>query len=169
MSNWPSVLARLDADGPAPPVPNLPSSNNTAHAYHRATPSETDTAKHMVSALVVPLGPQVRDPVDLAVEKLVALGFDARKSKKALADTDTGNSISFDDALDALVRERKRDVGGWMHAGYRGRADERVGVWERMREEEREHERLMGLGMEGTLGGYEGGVGLGIGGVSSNL
>lgn len=116
MSEYPNVVARLDSQS-APPVPTVPT--------HRATPSETDTAKHMVSALVVPAGPQVRDPVDVAVDKLVAMGFEASKAKKALADTDTGNNVDFEGALEHLVRERKRDVNGMMHAGYRGKVEER--------------------------------------------
>lgn len=117
MSEYPDVLARLNSRATSPPPP-LPT--------HRATPSETDTAKHMVSALVVPAGPQVRDPVDVAVDKLVAMGFEASKAKRALADTDTGNNVDFDSALEYLVRERKRDVNGIMHAGYRGKAEHRV-------------------------------------------
>ena len=93
--------------------------------HHCATPSECDTAKRMISALVVPAGPQVRASVDLAVEKLVIMGFEAGKAKKVLADTDTGNSINFDDALKYLVRDVKRDVNEWMHVGYRSKAEER--------------------------------------------
>ena len=111
MSNYPSVLAKLDSPK-APPVPAVPS--------HRHTPSVVDTSKNFVSALVVPAGPQVRDPVDLAVDRLVAMGFDAKKAAKALAETDTGNSIDFAAAMEWLVRERKTDVGGLMHATYRG-------------------------------------------------
>ncbi len=68
----------------------------------------------------MPAGPQVRDPVDVAVERLVGMGFEQAKCKRALAETDTGNSIDFAASLEWLVRERKRDVGGLMHAGYRG-------------------------------------------------
>ncbi|KAL9630982.1 MAG: hypothetical protein Q9164_006137, partial [Protoblastenia rupestris] len=94
MSNYPDVLEKLDKVVPAdaPPVPALP----RAIGSHSKTPSESDTSKHMVSALVVPSGPQVRDPVDVAVEKLVSMGFAPAKAKKALADTDTGNSVDFD-------------------------------------------------------------------------
>lgn len=70
---------------------------------------------------MVPVGPQVRDPVDLAVEKLVTMGFDKQKAAKALAETDTGNSIDFAAAMEWLVRERKRDVRGLMHECHRGR------------------------------------------------
>ena len=64
--------------------------------------------------------PQVRDPVDVAVERLVKMGFDEKKAKKALADTDSGNSIDFDKAVEILVRERKRDVSNLMNWNYRG-------------------------------------------------
>ena len=68
----------------------------------------------------MPAGPQVRDPVDVAVDRFVAMGFDKAKAGKALAETDTGNSIDFGAAMEWLVRERKRDVSGLMHATYRG-------------------------------------------------
>lgn len=170
MSEWTTVLAALDADAPPVPHPLMDK------PYHRGTPSECDTAKQLVSAFVVPAGPQVRDPVDLAVERLVGMGFEAGKAKKALAETDTGNSINFDDALESLVRERKRDVSCMMHVGYRGKAEDRDGLLraQQCREAQLEHERLMVLGMEeggvspllGAYGGGGGGgVGLGIGGV----
>ena len=57
--------------------------------------------------------------MDVAVDRLVAMGFDERRAKKALADTDSGNSVDFDKAVAVLVRERKRDVGILMH-GCRG-------------------------------------------------
>ena len=129
MSKYPDVVKKLDkaTPGDSPPVPTLSPSLNTAMGQHSKTPSESDTSKHMISALVVPKGPQVRDPVDVAVERLVSMGFESAKAKKALANTDTGNSINFDTALEHLVRERKRDVEGWMHFRYRGQK-EGVGV-----------------------------------------
>lgn len=114
MSEFPAVLEKLDM-GNAPPIPAIPSA-------HSRTPSDLDTSKNFVSALVVPAGPQVRDPVDVAVDRLVAMGFEEKKAAKALAETDTGNSVDFAKALEWLVRERKRDVGGLMHSGYRGPA-----------------------------------------------
>lgn len=68
------------------------------------------------------MGPQVRDPVDIAVDRLVAMGFEEKKAKKALAETDTGESIDFDKAVEILVRERKRDVSNLMNWNYRGAA-----------------------------------------------
>ena len=112
MSEFPAVIEKLDM-GNAPPAPAIPSA-------HSRTPSDLDTSKNFVSALVVPAGPQVRDPVDVAVDRLVGMGFEKKKSAKALAETDTGNSVDFAKALEWLVRERKRDVGSLMHSGYRG-------------------------------------------------
>ena len=112
MSEFPAVIEKLDMSN-APPVPTIAST-------HSRTPSDVDTSKNFISALVVPAGPQVRDPVDVAVDRLVAMGFDQRKAAKALAETDTGNSVDFAKALEWLVRERKRDVSGLMHLGYRG-------------------------------------------------
>ena len=112
MSEFPAVIEKLDMSN-APAIPAIPSA-------HSRTPSDLDTSKNFVSALVVPKGPQVRDPVDVAVDKLVAMGFEKKKAAKALAETDTGNSVDFARALEWLVRERKRDVSSLMHSGYRG-------------------------------------------------
>ena len=112
MSEFPAILEKLGM-GNALPVPAI-------NSVHSRTPSDLDTSKNFVSALVVPAGPQVRDPVDVAVDRLVAMGFEEKKAVKALAETDTGNSVDFSRALEWLVRERKRDVSGLMHAGYRG-------------------------------------------------
>lgn len=56
------------------------------------------------------------------------MGFNEQKAKKALADTDSGNSVDFDRAVEVLVRERKRDVGNLMHGSYRGRKVEGEGA-----------------------------------------
>ena len=163
MSNYPSVLEKLDAEtvsaDNAPPMPALPATVFSA-AKHSKTPSDSDTSKHMVSALVVPKGPQVRDPVDVAVERLVAMGFESTKAKKALANTDTGNSVDFEGALEQLVRERKRDVAGLMHLGYRGRrASLPGGDGERERREREERGEIM----DSPVLGSSAGVGLGLG------
>jgi len=57
-----------------------------------------------------PQGQQVKDPVDMALERLVAMGFDEANAKRALAETDSGNAIDFDAAVNKLVRERKSKV-----------------------------------------------------------
>lgn len=48
------------------------------------------------------------------------MGFEEAKATKALADTDTGNSVDFEKALEILVRQRKRDVGNLMNWNYCG-------------------------------------------------
>lgn len=60
------------------------------------------------TSAIVSSHPQVRDPVDLAVEKLVTMGFEEAKANKALAHTETGNGINFDAALSRLKKEMER-------------------------------------------------------------
>ncbi|KAL8940553.1 MAG: hypothetical protein Q9211_002228 [Gyalolechia sp. 1 TL-2023] len=119
MSIFPDVVERLENNQNGPSVPSVPSS------LPHLTSSTPKPTIHPFNAqtvqLSVPSGPQIRDPVDVAVDRLVAMGFDEKKAKKALADTDSGNNVDFDKAVDVLVRARKRDVGGLMHWGYRGR------------------------------------------------
>lgn len=74
-----------------------------------------------------PLGPQirdpqVRDPADIALERLIEMGFEKKIAVKALADTDTGNNVDFDRALETLVRQRKRDVSKMSNWTYGGAA-----------------------------------------------
>ena len=159
MSNYPEVLARLDAlatsSAPAPPVPKLPSlaarlslrrpkvslptSSPSASPGKKAPRTTTTTGGSRVNASqesfgsafsagsgsnhdkaalhphphpshapAVPSGPQVRDPVDVAVERLTAMGFEEGRAKRALAETDSGNSIDFEKAVSVLVREREK-------------------------------------------------------------
>lgn len=79
----------------SPTADTLPWDRAPSHDHHRPVPQ-------------VPLGPQVRDPVDVAVEKLTALGFDETVAKKALAETDTGHSVSFERAVSRLMKQRER-------------------------------------------------------------
>ncbi|KAL8762143.1 MAG: hypothetical protein Q9184_001799 [Pyrenodesmia sp. 2 TL-2023] len=124
MSNYPNVVEKLENNTQVPAVPPMPSCST-----HLTIPHTQSSAPQPIIAplnvqtahLPIPSGPQVRDPVDVAVDRLVAMGFDEKKSKKALADTDSGNSVDFEKAVEVLVRDRKRDVGGLMHWGYRGR------------------------------------------------
>ncbi|KAL9004918.1 MAG: hypothetical protein Q9188_002269 [Gyalolechia gomerana] len=122
MSNFPDVVEKLENNQNVPEVPSVPSGQTHLTVPSSSTPKPTTPPlnSHTVH-LPVPSGPQVRDPVDVAVDRLVAMGFDEKKAKKALADTDSGNSVNFEKAVEVLVRERKRDVGGLMHWGYRGR------------------------------------------------
>lgn len=140
MSNFPDVISRLE--NPPAVTENAPSTSTpstltpstylhpsaspltTASSTPVATPTvpvrSSSLEKQFVSSVNVPFGPQVRDPVDVAVDHLVAMGFDEKKSKKALADTDSGNSIDFDKAFEVLVKERKREVSNLMNWNYRG-------------------------------------------------
>ena len=140
MSNFPDVISKLEnshgvtENSPLTAMPStlapvnylLPSASSltTASSFPVAAstfPTRSSTLeKQSVSHGLVPFGPQVRDPVDVAVDRLVAMGFDEKKSKKALADTDSGNSIDFDMAVEMLVSERKNDVSNLMHWNYRG-------------------------------------------------
>ncbi|KAL8737588.1 MAG: hypothetical protein Q9181_001530 [Wetmoreana brouardii] len=122
MSNYPDVLEKLENNNNVPEVPPVPSNLPHLAVPQSSTPQQAVTSVNLQTVhLTAPSGPQVRDPVDVAVDRLVAMGFDEKKAKKALADTDSGNSVDFEKAVEVLVRERKRDVGGLMHWGYRGR------------------------------------------------
>lgn len=132
MSTFPDVMSRLENSpgiSESSPSTATPSSfAPSAYLYPSASPltapssspMTTNLEKQFVSGVNVPLSPQVRDPVDVAVDRLVAMGFDEKKAKKALADTDSGNSVDFDKAVEVLVRERKRDVSNLMNWNYRG-------------------------------------------------
>ncbi|KAL8853804.1 MAG: hypothetical protein Q9221_001447 [Calogaya cf. arnoldii] len=125
MSNYPDIVEKLENYSNVPEVPPMPTGLAHLAIPSSSTPKPAQQTiaplNHPTVRLPVPSGPQVRDPVDVAVDRLVAMGFDEKKAKKALADTDSGNSVDFEKAVEALVRERKRDVGGLMHWGYRGR------------------------------------------------
>ena len=136
MSNFPDVISRLEnspavtENTPSTATPSTLAPSTYLHSFASPLTTASSTPvvpiryssleKQFVSSVNVPFGPQVRDPVDVAVDRLVAMGFDEKKSKKALADTDSGNSIDFDKAVEALVRERKTDVSNLMNWNYRG-------------------------------------------------
>ena len=89
----------------------------------------------------VPVGPQVIDPIDISLSKLLGLGYPEKAAKKALAETDSGNSVDFERAVAILERDgvRRRDVG--VGSGGNGGADEREREREKEREKEKEKER----------------------------
>lgn len=130
MSNFPEIIAKLEDSSAASTSTATPSSLAASSAYLQSsiTPMTTAFSTPVSQPLYnysyntddrVPVGPQVRDPVDIAVDRLIAMGFDERKAKKALAETDTGESIDFKKAVEILVRERKRDVSNMMNWSYR--------------------------------------------------
>jgi len=156
MSNWTDIVTKLDGD--VPQMPNgLPTPAPTptppkvylhipASPYRKPTQPSPNLQTPAISLpSSIPTGPQVRDPVDVAVDRLVAMGFEERRAKKALADTDSGNSVDFDRAVEVLVRERKRDVGNLMHGSYRGRKVEGEGASDRDVE-------TLGLGLRSASG-----------------
>ncbi|MCJ1311248.1 hypothetical protein MMC25_004919 [Agyrium rufum] len=86
-----------------------PGSSQSAQAF----PSLSQSMSANEKLPVVPdgdaeYGPQVKDPVDLAVEKLVSMGYDEAAAKKALAETDRGDRVDFQKAVKALEKEKKR-------------------------------------------------------------
>lgn len=138
MSNFPEVLRKLenspvmahDSASTTTLSSLAPSSQLVTGGSELTTPPASVKLSHSASSCysvhdgdTIPtrdsfLGPQVRDPVDIALERLVNLGFDAKTAAKALAETDTGNNIDFDRALETLVRQRKRTVSrmpSWNH------------------------------------------------------
>lgn len=134
MSNFPDVLSKLEtspltedytstlsSSSLTPSASLFPPFSGSSTPLTIQTPSRSSTLeKQFISSSTVTLSPQIRDPVDVAVDRLVKMGFEERKAKKALAETDSGNSIDFDKALEMLVRERKRDVSSLMNWNYRG-------------------------------------------------
>lgn len=137
MSNFPEIIAKLEDSPAASTSTATPSSLGPSSAYLQSSVTPMTTAfsspapqpfyKHSINTDKefgtvdrVPMGPQVRDPVDIAVDRLVAMGFEDKKAKKALAESDNGESIDFEKAVEILVRERKRDVSNMMNWSYRG-------------------------------------------------
>lgn len=140
MSNFPDIISKLESSPSSIESSPLTATSSrlspSSYVYPSPSPLTTPSStpiviqplpvcsssqeKELVSGFNVSLEPQVRDPVDVAVDRLVAMGFDEKKSKKALADTDSGNRVNFDKAVEALVKERKRDVSNLMNWNYQG-------------------------------------------------
>ena len=118
---------------------------------HTSTSASTSTAINStpihiphpagLQQIQIPIGPQVIDPIDISLSKLLALGYPEKAAKKALAETDSGNSVDFERAVTILERDgvRRRDVG--VGSGGSGVADEREKEKEKEKEREREKER----------------------------
>lgn len=116
----PSSQVVTSGSGPTTPSASL-------HPMHSRSPSFSIHDETSVSVPDTSLGPQIRDPqirdpVDIALERLIEMGFDEKTAVKALADTDTGNNVDFDRALETLVRQRKRDVSKMPNWNYGGAA-----------------------------------------------
>jgi hypothetical protein len=140
MSTFPDVLRKLehspvmadDSSSTATPSSLAPSSRlfpsdsgfttppASLNLIHAPSPCFSIHDGGSVAADDSPLGPQVRDPVDIALEHLLEMGFEEAKATKALADADTGNCVDFEKAVEILVRQRKRDVSNLTNRNYRG-------------------------------------------------
>ncbi|KAL8650801.1 MAG: hypothetical protein Q9210_003613, partial [Variospora velana] len=117
MSNYPDVLEFLENNTVIPEVPTVP-----ANLTHLAVPKPS-TPTPMIPPLnvqtlhlAIPSGPQIRDPVDVAVDRLVAMGFDEKKAKKALAETDSGNSVDFEQAEKKMTDWTKKKYDEYYNA-----------------------------------------------------
>ena len=111
----PSSQLVTSGSGPTTPSASL-------HPMHSRSPSFSIHDETSVPAPDKPLSPQVRDPADIALERLIEMGFDKKTAVKALADSDTGNNVDFDRALETLVRQRKRDMSKIPNWNYGGAA-----------------------------------------------
>lgn len=103
----------------SPPRANfgVPTSRSTpsAQPVHTAPPNQPTHPTHtsppnQLAPSTTPMyRPQVRDPVDQALELLVGqLGFAEEDAKWALKITDTGEGINADAAVDLLFQEQQR-------------------------------------------------------------
>ena len=167
MSNFPEVLRKLESSSvvtddssstatisslaPSSQVvtsgsgPTTPSAS--LHPMHSRSPS---FSIHDETSVPVPdpsLGSQIRDPADIALERLIEMGFEEKTAVKALADTDTGNNVDFDRALETLVRQRKRDVSKLPNWNYGGAA---VAEVSRGPERMESPQSVVGLGIRGV-------------------
>lgn len=126
----PSTRTTTTASTPPPPVPPIPSlvidrcSSPTSSIASR-TPNfmQDPTARHSDPSIPLPnshpfnpafapppLRPQVQDPVDRAITRMVHdLGFDENDVKWALKITDTGEGIDVRAAEDLLKQEKRKN------------------------------------------------------------
>ncbi|KAJ5894942.1 hypothetical protein N7495_006633 [Penicillium taxi] len=129
MSQFSTVLHNLNgtSSGPVPPVPALildrasTSTSSTAprtpkHSATSSQPSNSSTS----SLAPAPLRPQIQDPVDRAITRMVTeLGFDEEDVKWALKITDTGEGIDVKAAEQLLMEKTKREINPFAPRGKR--------------------------------------------------
>lgn len=132
MSEFSTILQNLEGivnnHSNAPPVPPVPplaydrSSNSTASPAAPGTPNQNITSDSTVNLVTSrspppqtqtipppPMHPQVLDPVDRAIARMVGeLGFYEDDVKWALKITDTGEGIDVEAAEQLLKQEKKR-------------------------------------------------------------
>ncbi|MCJ1353327.1 MAG: hypothetical protein MMC33_003312 [Icmadophila ericetorum] len=82
---------------------SLPFSNTTTYSIPGSIPVNIP---HPIGLqqIQVPTGPQVVDPIDISLNNLLVMGYPEWEAKKALAESDSGNSVDFDAAVQILER-----------------------------------------------------------------
>ena len=121
MSEYSTILRNLDGTIDRPPVPPVPAlvldrSSTSTSGTAPQTPTYASGSSGFASSsqtrapALVPLRPQVLDPVDRAIHMMVnELGFASEDAKWALKITDTGEGIDADAAVELLQRQRKKN------------------------------------------------------------
>lgn len=94
-----------DQPGSTGPKPFEPPRSRSPRQFEPSVSSGLGQSVMMASQT-----PQIRDPVDMAMSRMVDdLGFSREDAKRALKATDTGDSINVDAAVMMLVQERRKD------------------------------------------------------------
>ncbi|PYI10741.1 F-box domain protein [Aspergillus sclerotiicarbonarius CBS 121057] len=109
LSQYATIMSRLEARAPAPQPPMPVSRMATSPTIHSNVPNVHYMYASQPAMPDMPVyQPQVRDPVDQALDTLVReLGFEEEKAKWALKVTDNGEGINVNAAISLLIREHK--------------------------------------------------------------
>ncbi|RAL02694.1 ubiquitin-associated domain-containing protein [Aspergillus ibericus CBS 121593] len=109
LSQYATIMSRLEARAPAPQPPMSVSRMATSPTIHSHVPNvHYMQAPQPVTPVMPVYRPQVRDPVDQALDTMVReLGFEEEKAKWALKVTDNGEGINVNAAIALLIREHK--------------------------------------------------------------
>ena len=110
-------LSASHAQAPVQELPPPPSTSSSAQAF----PTGNALAQTISAQGIIPVHPndgeserdfgarqQIRDPVDVAVERLVAMGYEEASAKRALAESDRGDRVDFGKAVKSLEREKRK-------------------------------------------------------------
>ena len=109
ISQYATIMTRLDALPLASQPPMSMSRVATSPVTHSYVPSvhHMQAPQFIMPAMPV-YQPQVRDPVDQALDTMVReLGFEEEKAKWALKVTDNGEGINVNAAISLLIREQR--------------------------------------------------------------
>ena len=114
LSKYHEVMKRFEPPGSnVPPGVHVPSSSNVPPVpsiQPQYEPPVSSRLGQSVMTMMPPSSPQVRDPVDMAMARMVDdLGFNREDAKRALKATDTGDAINVDAAVMLLVQERRKE------------------------------------------------------------